>query len=418
MNVWLVRAGRHGEFEEKFLQEGRVYVTWDHLSVDIGKMTDRKQLLETMVNTYPGSKLRALQNNVSQVWPFAHAMERGSSNPSVEDASLNFCGRDNGGLPVRATGPDPFFHWRSVKWISDAIPRSNFSQDLLYSFGAFMTICRITRNNAVARIEAMRSDQWRTENLSDVVGGSGKAFVESRLPEEATDSDDTEFDIGQVAQDQIAATVKAKFSGHGLTRLVDAILKAQGYTTYVSPRGADGGVDILAGLGPLGFSSPRLCVEVKSEASAIDRPTVDKLLGAMTKFGAQEGLFVSLSGFKTNVQKDLATTFFRLRLWSATELFEALFANYDRLDAEIKAELPLKQIWTLALPTRILETNPRSQWSPHKKSRAARLSVVKLSLVSLTFLVSCPGLVYKEIIASPFSGSWCERAVCCPLIAF
>jgi restriction system protein len=351
MNVWLVRAGRHGEFEEKFLQEGRVYVTWDHLSVDIGRMTDRKQLLETMVNTYPGSKLRALQNNVSQVWPFAHAMEKGDLVilPSKMQASI-FVAEITGDYQYAPQGPDPFFHWRSVKWISDAIPRSNFGQDLLYSLGAFMTICRITRNNAVVRIEAMRSNQWRTESLSDVVGGSSKPSIESRLPEEATDSDRTEFDIGQVAQDQIAATVKAKFSGHGLTRLVDAILRAQGYTTHVSPKGADGGVDILAGLGPLGFSSPRLCVEVKSEASAIDRPTVDKLLGAMTKFGAQEGLFVSLSGFKSNVQKDLSTTFFRLRLWSATELFEALFANYDKLDAEIKAELPLKQIWTLALP--------------------------------------------------------------------
>jgi restriction system protein len=38
------------------------------------------------------------------------------------------------------------------------------------------------------------------------------------------------------------------------------------------------------------------------------------LLGAVTKFGAQEGLFVSWSGFKPNVQKELAASFFRARL--------------------------------------------------------------------------------------------------------
>ena len=129
---------------------------------------------------------------------------------------------------------------------------------------------------------------------------------------------------------------------------MEAILKAQGYTTYRSPEGADGGVDILAGTGALGFGEPRLCVEVKSGETPIDRPTVDKLLGAVTKFGAQEGLFVSWSGFKTNVQKEMAPSFFKIRLWTQKELLEALFANYDRLDADIKAELPLKQVWMVA----------------------------------------------------------------------
>jgi restriction system protein len=238
--------------------------------------------------------------------------------------------------------------------VGEAIPRSNFGQDLLYSFGAFLTICRIQRNNAVARIVAMRANGWQPEKIASVTGSSlpivgmspGSATLEDAAINDATIED---TDIQAVAGDQIARLIQAKFSGHGLTRLVDAILRAQGYTTYVSPEGADGGVDILAGSGLLGFGTPRLCVEVKSEAGPIDRPSVDKLLGAMTKFGAQEGLFVSRSGFKKNVQKELASTFFKVRLWTQAELFAALFANYDHLDAEIKAELPLKRIWTLAL---------------------------------------------------------------------
>lgn len=131
---------------------------------------------------------------------------------------------------------------------------------------------------------------------------------------------------------------------------MEAILRAQGYTTYRPPSGPDGGADILAGAGPLGFGSPRLVVEVKSEQSPIDRPTVDKLLGSVTKFGANEGLFVSWSGFKNNVQKELAGSYFRVRLWSQTELLDALFDVYDKLDDDIRAELPLKRIWTVALP--------------------------------------------------------------------
>ena len=33
MAIWLIRAGSHGEYEQKFIQEGRVYVTWDELNL-------------------------------------------------------------------------------------------------------------------------------------------------------------------------------------------------------------------------------------------------------------------------------------------------------------------------------------------------------------------------------------------------
>ena len=45
MSVWLVRAGAHGEYEEKFLREGRVYVTWDGLDVDLLKVRERSDLI-------------------------------------------------------------------------------------------------------------------------------------------------------------------------------------------------------------------------------------------------------------------------------------------------------------------------------------------------------------------------------------
>jgi len=188
----------------------------------------------------------------------------------------------------------------------------------------------------------MRANGWKPETLASITRkDSSKALeVVEEIPQDA--------DLEESGQDQIAKLISARFRGHNLTRLVEGILKAQGYTTYRSPEGADGGADILAGAGPLGFGAPRLCVEVKSEANPIDRPTVDKLLGAMSKFGAQEGLFVSWNGFRQNVQKELAQSFFRVRLWSQQELLEALFQHYDQLDPDLKAELPLKRIWTVA----------------------------------------------------------------------
>ncbi|PKL33364.1 MAG: restriction endonuclease [Spirochaetae bacterium HGW-Spirochaetae-10] len=340
MSIWLIRAGQHGEYESKFQQEGRVYVTWDLLNVNLANLSDRSQLNAAMTERYTDRKPKTIQNWVSQVWPFAHAMQKGDLvvMPLKSQRSIQM-GEITGDYTFEPNGPDPFFHWRSVNWIGEPVPRSHFGKDLLNTFGAFMTICRVQRNNAEARINRMRATGWQPETIASI--------TQSEPVGEASDENEADTDIEERALDQIAQLIAARFKGHGLTRLVEGILKAQGYTTYRSPEGADGGADILAGAGPLGFGKPRLCVEVKSQSDPVDRTTVDKLLGAVSKFQADEGLFVSWGGFKGNVQKDLATSFFRVRLWTQKDLLEALFAHYDRLDDDLKAELPLKRIWTV-----------------------------------------------------------------------
>ncbi|MDR9836619.1 restriction endonuclease [Herbaspirillum huttiense] len=346
MSIWLIRAGSHGEYEHKFIQENRVYVTWDDLDVDLSNMSGRSELTAAMTQRYSEAKPKTIQNWVSQVWPFAHEMKIGDlvviplkSQPAV------YIGEITGDYQCQPSGPSPFFHSRAVKWIGEAIPRTHFGKDLLFSFGAFMTICRIKRNNAEQRIAAMRANGWKAETLA----AATKATASASNDEETADSD-----LDELARDQIASLISARFKGHGLTRLIEGILKAQGYTTYRSPEGADGGADILAGSGPLGFSAPRLCIEVKSEDNPIGREPVDKLLGAMTKFNADQGLFVAWGGFKGNVQKEMASQFFRLRLWTQKEILEQLFEQYDRLDEDLKAELPLKRVWMVASQEEIL----------------------------------------------------------------
>lgn len=69
----------------------------------------------------------------------------------------------------------------------------------------------------------------------------------------------------------------------------------------------------------------------------------------MSKLNSEHGLFVAWGGYKQNVQKELAVSFYRLRLWTQDDVLEQLFASYEKLDDEIKAELSLKRIWTVAL---------------------------------------------------------------------
>ena len=73
----MVRAGSHGEYQDKFLAEKRVYVTWGNLDVNLAKLTDRDALIAALEQRDPDSKPRKLINHASQIWPFANEMQKG-----------------------------------------------------------------------------------------------------------------------------------------------------------------------------------------------------------------------------------------------------------------------------------------------------------------------------------------------------
>lgn len=340
MSIWLVRAGGVGEYESKFLSEGRIYVTWDRFNTNLANLDSPEQLREDLKSKYPDAKLGTVKNWASQIWPFAKKMQIGDwvVLPSKKKASIHF-GKITGEYQNILEGPSPFYHFRTVEWFAQDIPRSNFDQDILYSFGAFMTICRIRRNDAEVRIKKMAEHNWK----SSIIPLSSSE--ESDTAEETAD-----LDIERFATDQIAKFLAAKYSGHGMARLVEAILIAKGFHTYRAPEGPDKGVDLLAAPGALGFESPKICVQVKSGDTPVDRPTLDQLIGAMQNFGAEAGLLVSWSGFKGSVDKELPTHFFRVRLWDQDTLIEELLSCYEKLDEELKAELPFKRMWAIANP--------------------------------------------------------------------
>ena len=69
----------------------------------------------------------------------------------------------------------------------------------------------------------------------------------------------------------------------------------------------------------------------------------------MQNVQAEQGLFVSWGGFKGSIDKEIPSNFFRVRLWNQDDLIDELLKHYDKIDDDIKTELPLKRIWSAAL---------------------------------------------------------------------
>jgi restriction system protein len=277
-----------------------------------------------------------VRNHAGQIWAFLRTMKPEDLVvvPSKKSPELHF-GVIRSDAQFDAAAEPDYRHYRDVTWFRD-VPRSAMDKDILYSLGAIMTICEISRNAAEARIRKM---------LQLPAGKAAPAVAPSEDSLEGEVA--TPVDYEQLARDEIAALIMRRFKGHGLERLVKSILQAQGYVTYHSPAGSDRGVDILAGSGHLGFGSPRICVQVKSEQTPVDHPTFSQLLGTMQATGADQGLLVSWGGFKSTVEREVPRHFFKVRLWDQKTLLDQLFQHYDQLDEELRAEIPLKRIWTV-----------------------------------------------------------------------
>lgn len=292
MPMWLCRAGRYGEFENKFLEDNRVYCTWDNLSESIMQFPTKQDLQQYFVDNNPDVKVKTAMNWASQVWPFAHEMKKGEIVvlPSKIKPVIHF-GKIMGDYEFLPNNDNPYYHAHQVDWFACDIPRTAFDQDILYSFGAFMTICRIKQED---RIKAVINAHKQGKKAPQIT------------PQEPQDDEEAR-DIENEALGVITNLIIQKTKGHGLAKIVDAILRAKGFTTYVSPAGPDKGVDILASAGTLGFGSPKICVQVKSTDAPVDRIVLDQLGGVMKNFGAEYGLLVSWSGFKSSVINETAS---------------------------------------------------------------------------------------------------------------
>ena len=328
MSLWLVRAGRHGEQEQGALEHSVVTIGWNEFS-DLSNIKTRDELAELYARINPAAKKMQTANVVGQIWRFVREIQKDDLVAlPLKTQSAIAIGKVVGDYEYKEL-TNNIKHIRRVKWLK-TIPRSAFDQDILYSLGAFMTVCQISRNNAGNRVKEL----LRKEAID--VGKEPEVIEEI-------------IDIEEYARDQIVKFIGRKFKGHNLARLVEAILHAQGYATEKSSPGPDGGVDILAAAGPLGFDAPRICVQVKSSSSQIDVKVLRELQGVMSKVRADQGLLVSWGGFTNKAVKEARDAFFSIRLWDAGDLIEAIFKHYERFNDELKAELPLKRIWGLVI---------------------------------------------------------------------
>jgi len=344
--AWLIRAGRAGEREQWALKNG-VSGGGFYEVADLAPAATREDVAARVAGGFPGAADGKLQNFTAQLWALRARISKGDLvvMPLKNTPQLAI-GRITGDYEYRQEADPTLRHVRPVDWLVTDLPRTAVKQDLLYTLGAFLTICEVKRNDAAYRLEKLAQTGVDPGARSGPAPGPVTP-APGPTPALVDDPDPSEIDIEQYALDRLQSRVIETYAGHGMQRLVAAVLTADGFTCTVPDTGPDGGVDVIAGTGPLGLDEPRLVVQVKSEAGAVGSDVVHQLLGTMSRLQANQGLLVAWGGLTKPAEQIVTQNYFHVRAWSANDLMQAVFRTYDRLSEEIRTELPLKRVWAL-----------------------------------------------------------------------
>ena len=324
MSSWMIRAGREGIYAADWLNRGLVGIGWDFGATDIASMS-REQIRSGYAIKHPNDSKNKLAAAVGQIYRFAHDMEQGSTVVMYDPATRLYHIGTIAGPCKPATDIEEATFTRAVKWKQTA-QRDALTTSSKNSLGGIQTIFSIS-DEVVADLKSASKSETSSQ------------------PDE-TEDDAADDDARAATYDNGIELIKDRVNQVGwedMERLVAGLLKAMGYCARVTPKGPDGGRDVVASPDALGLESPRIVAEVKHRKGAMGAPAVRSFIGGLR--AGDRGLYVSTGGFTKEARYEADRATIPIRLLDLDSFVRHYVEVYDKADEETRSILPLTRIW-------------------------------------------------------------------------
>ena len=235
----MIRAGRGGTFATDWVENSIIGIGWDFDGLDIANM-DRDQIRAAYAAAHPAESKQKVATSVGQVFRFAHSMEQGSTVVMYDPAERLYHIGVISGPCSPVPEPEGITYTRAVTWNKTA-PRDVLSQSSKNSLGGIQTIFAISAEE-MADLESAAS---HTRPAS----GAGLACNPDEPAQDSNDDSSSDDEALAATYDNGIELIKDRVSQLGwedMERLVAGMLKAMGYCARVTPKGPDGGRDVIA----------------------------------------------------------------------------------------------------------------------------------------------------------------------------
>jgi restriction system protein len=151
MALWIVRAGKHGEYEYINFTQSIVSIDWSRLN-DLSAISDKQELVNLIKYAYHEERERTRINWATQVWTFLNKISIGDIIAlPLKKRAIIALGEISGGYRFSESNPSGARHIRPVKYWAE-FSKGEFAQDILNSFQSQSTVCNVNRNNAEERV--------------------------------------------------------------------------------------------------------------------------------------------------------------------------------------------------------------------------------------------------------------------------
>lgn len=326
--LWCVRAGRHGEAHQFFLEQKVIALGWQEMGDLAPLKPTRDAFKEKVAKVYINKPAGAISNSTGQLYRYIHEMKCGDLvlYPSVVDRQVHI-GKITGDYVYNPGANERYPQQRKVTWLK-AVPRTKFTQGALYEIGSAMTFFQVRTYTD----EFLKALEGKAPDIPPPIIDETLGLVAE--------------DIEQTTRDFILKRLAQELKGHPFAEFTAHLLGAMGYRCRISPEGPDGGIDIIAHKDELGFVPPIIKVQVKSTEGSIGDPVVSALYGKVTTNASTQeyGLLVSLGSF-TAQAKSFARSKSNLRLIDGSELVDLVLQHYEQFDSRYKGLLPLRKVY-------------------------------------------------------------------------
>ena len=342
---WMVRAGRDSVYVDDFLSEKVVAIGWPDLG-ELPRDIDKARLTELYQRIHPGDSAGSVANGVGQIVRFRDEIKIGDGIVTYDrDKRLYYLGAIAGAESWQPQKIANLPRARAVEW-TQKVPRDALSQPTRNTLGAIQTLFSINAD-AVADLSshAQALDAVSDGNASSVTLPVPASVVESQseiVEEESAAADSLEVAV-ESAEQAIEERI-VRLDWEKMQELVAGVLRAMGYRTSVSPRGADQGVDIFASPDGLGLQEPRIFVEVKHRPNtSMGSAEVRSFLGGRS--AGDKCLYVSTGGFTREARYKAQRANVPIQLLGLTELRRLVVDYYEELDEPTRRLIPLRRVY-------------------------------------------------------------------------
>ena len=318
---WMVRAGDHNELIPVWKQQGIVSIGWPQLG-DPKNFSTKEQLSAKASTVYDESKPQTRNSWVSQVWRFSHEIQVGDRvlSYSKEKREYIIGTVTQSHFYDETIGNPDYPNTLKVNWETQTVERDLLSQAAKNSLGSVLTVFRV--------------DQWGSE--------LAQLLKNPTLPSPPIDDADEEVMEDFISKALVMIEDKVdKLDPWQMQDLVGGLLQAMKYNVRISPKGPDGGVDILAYKDAFGFEKPIIKVQVKHRKSSASSPEVQQLLGANPL--EANCLFVSTGGFTSHAEAVAKHN--SVKLLDLEQLVQLIVQWYEHMPNDARALLPLQKIY-------------------------------------------------------------------------